>query len=43
MAGPMPYDVRAANSVTLGPWLRGTRPTARSPRGAQARRRVSDV
>ena len=39
-AGPMPSGVRAARSVTFGPWLRGVRPTARSPRGARARRRV---
>ena len=42
-AGPTPAGVRVASSVTLGPWLRGTRPTARSPRGARARRRVSAV
>src|SRR3712207_9443694 len=37
----MPASERPAISVVTGPRLRGTAPTARVPRGARARRRVT--
>src|SRR3954471_20188704 len=42
-AGPIPCGVSVATKVMFGPWLRGTCPMARCPRGARARRRVMAV
>jgi hypothetical protein len=36
----IPIVVRAARHLRFGPWLRGTRPTTRSPRGTRPRVRV---
>ena len=35
IAAVMPARLMAANRVTFGPWLRGTTPTTRCPRGAR--------